>query len=111
MAAKPPLPPFDNAPVPSMPLPMQRQKDTLAFSFAGVLSAVERKIAELGDPAVYDEARARELSRVWQELAFGHLGNMIGRYLDSDVAKADGDPVKGLVISGGVGSNLHLRKT
>ncbi|EJT52364.1 hypothetical protein A1Q1_04575 [Trichosporon asahii var. asahii CBS 2479] len=111
MAAKPPLPPFDMQPVPPMPLPMQRQKDTLAFSFAGVLSAVERKIAELGDPAVYDEARARELSRVWQELAFGHLGNMIGRYLDSDVAKADGDPVKGLVISGGVGSNLQLRKT
>lgn len=75
------------------------------------MSAVERKIAELGDPAVYDEARARELSRLWQECAFGHLGNMICRYLDSGVAKEDGGPVKGLVISGGVGSNLYLRKT
>lgn len=90
---------------------MQRQRGTLAFSFAGIMSALERRMAELGDPAVYDEARARELARVWQQTAFGHLGDMVCRYLDSDAAQAHGAPVRDLVISGGVGSNLHLRKT
>lgn len=52
-----------------------------------------------------DEARKREISRVFQEAVVGHLCTKVGHAMASLK-----EPVGGLVVSGGVASNQYLRQ-
>lgn len=108
-AAKPPLPPYDEAPHAPLlrPLRQKKHEDLIAFSFSGLLTDLERKVKTQMAQNASDEARSREMARIFQAAAVGHLVDKVGRFIDT---KAEGLPVKGLVVSGGVGSNLYLRE-
>ncbi|BEI79767.1 hypothetical protein CcaverHIS002_0102960 [Cutaneotrichosporon cavernicola] len=106
-AARPPLPPYDEAPL-RLPLPLEgRNKDTLAFSFSGLLSATERlaKKESHGSEGV-SEAVQRAVARAFQTAAMRHLADKVHLAIDTL-----GFPVRGLVVSGGVGSNKYLRES
>lgn len=90
-----------------LPLTRNREKDTLAFSFAGLLSAMERKLKTLSprykhDPPPLELQRA--MSRAFQAALVGHVVDKTRKVIDTL-----GYPVHGLVVSGGVGSNKYLR--
>ncbi|CAK9785316.1 peptidase M22, glycoprotease [Cutaneotrichosporon oleaginosum] len=108
-AARPPLPPYDAAPLRLPPPLAGRNKDVLAFSFSGLLSATERLAKkEVGDgegEGEVSEAVQRAVSRAFQAAAVKHLADKVRLAIDSL-----GIPVKGLVVSGGVGSNKYLRE-
>jgi N6-L-threonylcarbamoyladenine synthase len=56
------------------------------------------------------EGFKRDMARVFQQAAVGHLVNKVRHGIDS-LGLASGDrAVKGLVVSGGVACNLYLRK-
>ncbi|WVW81984.1 hypothetical protein I302_103988 [Kwoniella bestiolae CBS 10118] len=104
-----PLPPYDSTPLDPLPIPLSTN-DTVnkrAFSFAGILSSLQRRIGntELG------EGEKREYSRVFQEAAVGHLVFKLRQTISSLSKDAQtGKNIGGLVISGGVASNLYLRQ-
>ncbi|TXT07481.1 hypothetical protein VHUM_03201 [Vanrija humicola] len=105
-AAAAPLPPFDAAPLPRAPLPLSTDRaHEAALSFAGLYPDLQVRRLHPGiDDSAPPEAVQREVARVFQNAAFDHLAAKIAlvmRNLDT--------PVNGLVVSGGVGSNLALR--
>ncbi|KAL7420087.1 Mitochondrial tRNAs modification protein [Cryptotrichosporon argae] len=163
-AALPPLPPYSTAPLAPLPaaLSTNASASLLAFSFAGLLSAAERRLHALAPRRLQDglgEPEKREMSRVFQDAAVGHVVSKTEGVLDLIEGRAQGlpaedgrdgkakarrkaksksasklspaaakkaaqaeaaearrqafkdDPVRvtGLVVSGGVGSNLFLR--
>lgn len=88
----------------------------MAYSFAGLLSSVQRfmvkKVDAEGRPT--DELRSgsdisvkerRAMARELQRVAFEHLGSRILLHLSSPSAKN----VQAVVVSGGVASNSYLR--
>lgn len=88
----------------------------MAFSFAGLLSSVERFLARSIDAngRLTDELREaedvsleerRDLAHETQRLAFEHLASRILLYLSN----VDATKVSTVVVSGGVASNLFLR--
>lgn len=106
-AAAPPLPPYDETPA-KLTRPLSgKYKGTMAFSFSGLLSASERlarkEWKELKAKAP-PESVQREVSRAFQTAAVRHIADKVRAAID-DL----GMPVKGLVVSGGVGSNKYLR--
>ena len=131
-ASLPPLPPYDSTSLPALPKPLSsgQHATSLQFSFSGLISHVERVITRLhpstdvartsksgqtlkgasrveGEKAVLiQEATQRELSRLFQDAAIGHLTSKVRLALDSP----DLEGVKGVVVSGGVASNQALRQ-
>jgi len=110
-AAAAPLPPYDTTPL-AMPKPLARNRErgNLAFSFAGLLAHSERVAkAECGGHVDGDGeiplAVQREVSRAFQAAAVGHVVDKIRQCIEANKLK-----VKGLVVSGGVGSNKYLRE-
>lgn len=104
-AARPPLPPYDGAPL-HLPAPLAgRNKELLAFSFSGLLSATERLAKKEAEGEEVPEAVQRAVSRAFQAAAVKHLADKVRLAVDTL-----GFPVKGLVVSGGVGSNKYLRE-
>lgn len=108
-AARPPLPPYDEKPIPPMTKPLSgKNKAAAAFSFSGLLSATERLATkewpQIKGP-VPPENVQREVSRAFQTAAVRHICDKVRLAIDSL-----GFPVKGLVVSGGVGSNTYLRE-
>ena len=130
-ASLPPLTPYDKSPLPplSIPLSMSDGKKTLAFSFSGLTSAGERLVDHISASGfgirpeqasesssvpryarslVVDEATQREIARVFQDAAIRHVVDKVQLALSSNIEGID--QVRGLVISGGVASNLMLRQ-
>ena len=102
-ASLPLLPPFNTTP--SQPLATALpDKSRIAFSFSGILTATARRIEELREK-VDEDGMKREVSRIFQEAAVGHLCKKVGH------AMVPLDNVGGLVVSGGVASNQYLRST
>jgi N6-L-threonylcarbamoyladenine synthase len=88
------------------------------FSFAGLLTHTGRVVERLRKEGVREEAIWGEVGRRFQAAAVGHLVQQIRGVLNGgDMAvdqKEEGETkverVKGLVVSGGVASNLYLRQ-
>lgn len=126
-AAASPLPPYDQSPL-SLPVPLStgQHANSLQFSFSGLISHVERTVTRLhptlGDEAPGDistafrveqerqpevsDATQREISRQFQDAAFGHLTLKLLLAL----SLPELPDVKAVVVSGGVASNLALRE-
>ncbi|OCF45108.1 hypothetical protein I317_00910 [Kwoniella heveanensis CBS 569] len=107
-AASPSLPPFDLSPLPALPIPlsMNTAAQTHAFSFAGILSSLQRVVSRLDLTSTPSEQR--ELSRIFQDAAVSHLTLKLEQainYIDPTIRNGLG----GLVVSGGVASNLFIR--
>ncbi|WVF66064.1 hypothetical protein IAT40_000803 [Kwoniella sp. CBS 6097] len=127
-ASLPSLPPYDNSPHPALPIPlsMNSAAQTRAFSFAGILSSLQRAISNLNhsadlsnssfksfqnedSPKALLESEQREFSRIFQNAAVAHLTLKLEQAInDMDPSIRDG--LGGLVVSGGVASNLFIRK-
>ncbi|WOO80523.1 tRNA N6-adenosine threonylcarbamoyltransferase [Vanrija pseudolonga] len=106
-ASAPPLPPYDTAPLPRGARPLSQLKASeAALSFAGLYPALQvRELHPDIDNSAPPEAVQREVARVFQTAAFDHLASKIAL-----VMRGLETPVNGLVVSGGVGSNLALRE-
>lgn len=110
-AAAAPLPPYDVSPIAPLakPLTRNREKSNVAFSFAGLVTATERA-ARLETDTMEGDLDAplavqQEIARAFQTAAVGHVVDKIRQCIAAH--KLD---VRGLVVSGGVGSNQHLRE-
>jgi N6-L-threonylcarbamoyladenine synthase len=109
-AAAPPLPPYDMSPITPLakPLTRNREKSNIAFSFAGLVTATERAARAETDTPTGDMqaslAVQQEIARAFQTAAVGHVVDKIRQCIAANKLN-----VKGLVVSGGVGSNLYLR--
>ncbi|KAL1411881.1 Mitochondrial tRNAs modification protein [Vanrija albida] len=106
-AAAPPLPPYDAAPLEPATLPLGRERaGEAALSFSGLYpDFLVRSLYPDIDGSAPPEAMQREVARVFQTGSFDHLAakiRLVMRRLET--------PVNGLVVSGGVGSNLALRE-
>ncbi|KAK4507317.1 hypothetical protein PRZ48_001052 [Zasmidium cellare] len=88
----------------------------MAYSFAGLLSSVQRFMARKVDAegTLLDESRSpedvsleerQEMAREVQRVAFEHLASRIFLHLSSSPA----DKIQAVVVSGGVASNSYLR--
>lgn len=80
----------------------------MAYSYSGLLSATERKIASLHSPYMHVPAPIklqRAVSRAFQAAAVSHITDKTRKAM----AALD-FPVHGFVVSGGVGSNKYLRQ-
>ncbi|BGO89469.1 hypothetical protein NBRC10512_006657 [Rhodotorula toruloides] len=94
----------DLPPDPSFTIPFPRE---MAFSYAGIRSAVTR-ILDAEPAASMSDARRRQIARCYLEAAFEHIGEKVGMAMRK--LGREGQEVKGLVVSGGVASNLVLRQ-
>lgn len=94
----------DLPPDPSFTIPFPRE---MAFSYAGIRSAVTR-ILDAEPAASMSDARRRQIARSYLEAAFEHIGEKVGMAMRK--LGREGQEVKGLVVSGGVASNLVLRQ-
>jgi tRNA A37 threonylcarbamoyltransferase TsaD len=108
-AAAEALPPYDKTPMQPLPRPLSRgpEKATLSFSYAGLLTATDRA-AQRECPNLKGEvplAVQREVARVFQVAAVRHTVDKIRQCIDANKLE-----IKGLVVSGGVGSNQYLRQ-
>ncbi|WVQ93696.1 hypothetical protein IAU59_000772 [Kwoniella sp. CBS 9459] len=130
-ASAPPLPPYDTKPHQALPIPLSTNTaaQTQAFSFAGILSSLQRTISKIRPPyessatsqpieaagscgnaePVLRESDQRELSRIFQNAAVAHLTLKLEQALNNM------DPyirsrLGGLVVSGGVASNSYIRE-
>ncbi|WVR03635.1 hypothetical protein IAU60_000629 [Kwoniella sp. DSM 27419] len=127
-AAQPPLPPYDQSPLTPLPIPLSANAaaTTRAFSFSGILSSLQRSVptcdptrtsssnhkaatSETTSGRPLSEGDQRELSRIFQDAAASHLCLKLEqaiRRLPPTLRSALG----GLVVSGGVASNIFLRE-
>lgn len=86
-------------------------RSRIAFSFSGLLAATERRIILLRKQYGEDRAEAiqREMARVFQQAVVGHLCRKLEHAISSIRSTVE-VPLGGLVVSGGVASNLYLRQ-
>ncbi|GAA6016578.1 hypothetical protein JCM11491_006002 [Sporobolomyces phaffii] len=96
------------------PVPFRHQ---LAFSYAGLRSALTRILGRESSESSSDEAgalfsteRKRELARGFMVAAFEQVEGKVALGLDHLAREGEVGPIRGLVVSGGVASNLYLRK-
>ncbi|WWC58296.1 uncharacterized protein I303_100836 [Kwoniella dejecticola CBS 10117] len=119
-ATQPPLPPYDTTPLPALPIPLSvgEAVHKRAFSFAGILSSLQRRISQLPTRGTetdvgLTEGDQRDFSRILQQAVVGHLvfklRQTIEFILNKDLETPGKEKLGGLVVSGGVASNLHLR--
>lgn len=94
-----------NVSLPLMPRPLPR---TLAFSFSGIHSTVERFVTSAGGVSSLDTSTRRALARGFQRAAVGHLEEKLALALRWCVG--EGIDVRHVVVSGGVASNTYLRE-
>lgn len=87
-----------------LPKPMPRQ---LAFSYAGVHSAVERFISAHDGIHKIDYPTKLALARAFQTSAVAHLEEKFA--LGLKLCAQENIQIKHLVVSGGVASNMFLR--
>ncbi|GAA5868858.1 hypothetical protein JCM3774_006776 [Rhodotorula dairenensis] len=92
-------------PAPTFTQPFARR---LAFSYAGLRSALTR-LLESEPPAEMAEARKRQVARAFSLAAFKQIEDKVVFALEK-MREEGQDPVRGLVVSGGVASNLILRE-
>lgn len=137
-ASRPPLPPYDSTPLKASTVPLSAGsgKQSLQFSFSGLVTDIDRNIrrlvpsqsttlrgrkenrsdsdreqqeidAVLSENSPYvNEALQREISRGFQDAAFTHLTQK----LQLAFSLPDLADVRGVVVSGGVASNVTLRE-
>jgi N6-L-threonylcarbamoyladenine synthase len=90
---------------PAMPLAMRGQ---LAFSYAGLHSTVERFVREQGGPDRMDSVTRLKVARDFQAAAVAHLEEKV--VLALEACWEQGVDVRDIVVSGGVASNMYLRR-
>jgi N6-L-threonylcarbamoyladenine synthase len=94
----------------------EKTSKRMAYSFAGLLTSVERFMTreldtngqstkEARSPEDINVQERQEMAREIQRVTFEHLTSRILLYLGSQPTK----PVKTIVVSGGVASNSYLR--
>lgn len=94
--------------LPAAPTFTQPFARRLAFSYAGLRSALTR-LLEAEPSAEMAEARKRQVARAFSLAAFKQIEDKVVFALEK--LREDGqEPVRGLVVSGGVASNLVLRE-
>lgn len=97
-------------PAPAFPLPFRRQ---LAFSYSGARSALTRLLGQEPVAEMSDE-RKKALASAFMRTAFEQVGEKVGLGIELFEKEQEGDAaierLGGLVVSGGVASNLYLRK-
>lgn len=108
-ASRFPLGPYVDQPIEPMRFPLTKPKEMkmVAFSFAGLMTQTERRAKkEFSNLKMkIPEKVKREISRAFQVAAIGHVVQKVRLAIDTlDM------PIHGLVVSGGVGSNLYLRE-
>ncbi|WWC66717.1 uncharacterized protein I206_100622 [Kwoniella pini CBS 10737] len=101
-----PLSPYDQTSEKKLPIPLSTgdTKHKEAFSFAGILSSLQRRL-----PINLTEGDQREFSRIFQQAVTGHLILKLEQTI-SIITKEGLNKINGLVVSGGVASNAYLRK-
>ncbi len=87
----------------SLPLPLAGRRDLDAFSYSGLKTAMLRLIEKKGTLKKTD---IENLAASFQDMAFKHLINVSFRI----ISKHKKEGVKDLLIGGGVGANIELRK-
>ncbi|KWU46605.1 glycoprotease [Rhodotorula sp. JG-1b] len=92
-------------PAPTFTQPFARR---LAFSYAGLRSALTR-LLEAEPSAAMAEARKRQIARAFSLAAFKQIEDKVVFALEKTRDEGH-EPVRGLVVSGGVASNLILRE-
>lgn len=95
----------DLPPAPTFTQPFARR---LAFSYAGLRSALTR-LLEAEPSAAMAEARKRQIARAFSLAAFKQIEDKVVFALEK-MRDEGHEPVRGLVVSGGVASNLILRE-
>jgi N6-L-threonylcarbamoyladenine synthase len=95
----------DLPPAPTFTQPFARR---LAFSYAGLRSALTR-LLEAEPSAKMAEARKRQIARAFSLAAFKQIEDKVVFALEK-MREEGHEPVRGLVVSGGVASNLILRE-
>lgn len=95
----------DLPPAPTFTQPFARR---LAFSYAGLRSALTR-LLEAEPSAEMAEARKRQIARAFSLAAFKQIEDKVVFALEK-MRDEGQEPVRGLVVSGGVASNLILRE-
>lgn len=99
---------------PSFPLPFRNQ---LSFSYSGARSSLTRLLTA-EPPEEMDEDRKKQVAVAFMKAAFEQVGEKVGLavrgFEEEERAKEEGGGMKerlgALVVSGGVASNLYLRK-
>jgi N6-L-threonylcarbamoyladenine synthase len=89
----------------TLPLPMPSQ---MAFSYSGLHSSVERFISTRGGIQNLDLQTRRALARAFQTAAVAQLEEKL--VLGLSWCSKNNVQVRHVVVSGGVASNLYLRK-
>lgn len=95
----------DLPPAPTFTQPFARR---LAFSYAGLRSALTR-LLEAEPSAQMAKARKRQIARAFSLAAFKQIEDKVVFALEK-MREEGHEPVRGLVVSGGVASNLILRE-
>lgn len=113
-ASLPALPPYDTHPLPAsqlipIPLTTLHAKNTLAWSFAGMLAALQRAVHDRRQrqPA-WDEPDRRAFANLVQTALTTHLLTKLAQriaLLPPDTRAQ----LSGIVVSGGVASNAYIR--
>lgn len=93
----------DSSALPSDPTFTQPFARRLAFSYAGLRSALTR-ILESEPASQMSEPRKRQVARAFSLAAFKQIEDKVVLALEQ------GEEVRGLVVSGGVASNMVLRE-
>lgn len=90
-----------------LPLPMSthRNKNTLAWSFAGLKTAVTR-LVQLEPTLLDDPQSVSDLAAAFQMTCVRHLEHKLTMALDREIQNT---PLTALVVSGGVASNQLIR--
>jgi N6-L-threonylcarbamoyladenine synthase len=91
--------------IPALPLPMPSK---LAFSYAALHSNVERYIFACGGIQKLDSPTKRALAQAFQTAAVAQLEDKL--LLALEWCSRKDIVIRHLVVSGGVASNLFLRK-
>ncbi|ORY72226.1 glycoprotease family-domain-containing protein [Leucosporidium creatinivorum] len=96
---------------PSFPLPFRHQ---LSFSYSGARSSLTRLLTA-EPPNEMTEERKKQVSGAFMKAAFEQVGEKVGlavRGFEKEVKEVGGEErLGGLVVSGGVASNLYLRRS
>ncbi|WRT63871.1 uncharacterized protein IL334_000796 [Kwoniella shivajii] len=118
-----PLSPYDQNPLKPLPIPLTTNESARikAFSFSGILSSLQRQInpdlrsgrdqSKQEIEVRLSEADQREFSRIFQNATIGHLVLKLQQALTAKDNSTNMNDLGGFVVSGGVASNLFLRKS
>ncbi|KAI9305555.1 glycoprotease family-domain-containing protein [Cunninghamella echinulata] len=87
-----------------LPMPLlQKNKSTMAFSFSGLKTAVNRLIEQ--DQVLEDPQRVYDMAAAFQWICIRHIEQKLSLALEKEIVQL-GKPLSALVVSGGVATMI-----